>query len=201
MWMVEPHELYSRGSLPFSVQPIFYTIYDIVHNGRSSSWLLHSHKSPRNHSFLIQPVLVLSHHCIMSSATFLLLATAQGAYSHHSNMTCIICLQNKARHLHPLRDLTGKSLNFSSLLSPSLPQSLGLKDLISAANFFACTIFMISISASLSKLLLIIWPVFQIRDFQLVGQWAEGLKSILSPQVFQERCIFLLPGNTNNGQN
>ena len=24
-------------------------------------------------------------------------------------------------------------------------------------------------------------PVLQIRDFQLVGQWAEGLKGILSP--------------------
>ena len=24
-------------------------------------------------------------------------------------------------------------------------------------------------------------PLFQIRDFQLVGQWAEGLKGILSP--------------------
>ena len=33
-------------------------------------------------------------------------------------------------------------------------------------------------------------PVLQIRDFQLVGQWAEGLKGILSPQVVQKRCIF-----------
>ena len=31
--------------------------------------------------------------------------------------------------------------------------------------------------------------VFQVRDFQLVGQWAEGLNGILSPQVVQERCI------------
>ena len=43
-----------------------------------------------------------------------------------------------------------------SLLSSSL--SLGVKDLISAANFLVCTRFMISISASLSKLLLIISP-------------------------------------------
>ena len=124
MWMVEPRELYSRWGLPFSVQPIFHTTYNIVHNGRSSSWLLHSHISPSNHSFLIHPVLVLSHHCIMSSATFLLLATAQGAYCHHSNMTCIICLQHKARHLHPLRDLTGKSLNFSLVYFLHLCHSL-----------------------------------------------------------------------------
>ena len=44
-------------------------------------------------------------------------------------------------------------------------------------------------------------PVLQIRDFQLVGQWAEGLKGILSPQVVQERCIFLLPRSTKNGEN
>ena len=45
-----------------------------------------------------------------------------------------------------------------SLLSLSLLQSLGLKDLISAANFLAWTIFMTSIYASWSKLLLIISP-------------------------------------------
>ena len=43
-----------------------------------------------------------------------------------------------------------------SLLSLSLLQSLGLKELISAANFLVCTIFMISISVCLSKLPLII---------------------------------------------
>ena len=45
-----------------------------------------------------------------------------------------------------------------SLPCPSLLQSLGLKDLISAANVLACTIFMISISPSLSKLLFIFSP-------------------------------------------
>ena len=43
--------------------------------------------------------------------------------------------------------------------------------------------------------------VLQIRDFQLVGQWAEGLKGISSPQVVQERCIFLLSRSTKNGEN
>ena len=43
--------------------------------------------------------------------------------------------------------------------------------------------------------------VLQIREFQLVGQWAEGLKGILSPQVVQERCLFLLPRSTKNGEN
>ena len=44
-------------------------------------------------------------------------------------------------------------------------------------------------------------PVLQIRDFQLVGQWAEGLKGILRPQLVQESCIFLLPRSTKNGEN
>ena len=39
-------------------------------------------------------------------------------------------------------------------------------------------------------------PVLQIRYFQFVGQWAEGLKGILRCQVVQERCIFLLPRST-----
>ena len=43
--------------------------------------------------------------------------------------------------------------------------------------------------------------VLQIRDFQLVGQWAEGLNGILSPQVVQERCIFLLSKSIKNGEN
>ena len=43
--------------------------------------------------------------------------------------------------------------------------------------------------------------VLQIRDFQLVSQGTEGLKGILSPQVVQERCIFLLPRCTKNGEN
>ena len=43
--------------------------------------------------------------------------------------------------------------------------------------------------------------VLEIRDFQWGGQWAEGLKGILSPQVVQERCIFLLPRSTENGEN
>ena len=33
-------------------------------------------------------------------------------------------------------------------------------------------------------------PVLQIRDFQLVDQWAEGLKGILRPQLVQGSCIF-----------
>ena len=32
--------------------------------------------------------------------------------------------------------------------------------------------------------------MLQIRDFQLVGQWAEGLKGILRPQLVQESRIF-----------
>ena len=47
-----------------------------------------------------------------------------------------------------------------------------------------------------------IYIVLQIRDyFQLVGQWAERLKGILSPKVVQERCIFLLPRSTKNAEN
>ena len=38
--------------------------------------------------------------------------------------------------------------------------------------------------------------VLQIRDFQLVGQWAEGLR----PQLVQESCILLLPRSTKNGE-
>ena len=34
--------------------------------------------------------------------------------------------------------------------------------------------------------------VLQIRDFQLVGQWAEGLKGILRSQLVQKSYIFLL---------
>ena len=44
-------------------------------------------------------------------------------------------------------------------------------------------------------------PVLQIRDFQLISQRAEGVKGILSPQVVQKRCIFLLPRSTKNGEN
>ena len=47
-----------------------------------------------------------------------------------------------------------------SQLSPSLLQTLGHKDLISAANFLAFTIFMISISASL-KVQWQIWDILQ----------------------------------------
>ena len=50
--------------------------------------------------------------------------------------------------------------------------------------------------------LLTVWqwiPVLQIRDFQLVGQWAEGLKGILRPQLVQESCMFLLPRSAKNG--
>ena len=43
--------------------------------------------------------------------------------------------------------------------------------------------------------------VLQIRDFQLVSQWAESLKGILRPQLVQESCIFLLPRSTKNGEN
>ena len=45
--------------------------------------------------------------------------------------------------------------------------------------------------------------VLQIRDFQLVGQWAEGLKlkGIFRPQLVQESCIFLLPRSNKNGEN
>ena len=32
-----PQELYNRGDLPFSVQPIFHATFGTVHNGRSSS--------------------------------------------------------------------------------------------------------------------------------------------------------------------
>ena len=46
----------------FFFQPIFHATYTIVHNERSSSWLLHSHISPSNHSSVIQSVLILSHH-------------------------------------------------------------------------------------------------------------------------------------------
>ena len=42
--------------------------------------------------------------------------------------------------------------------------------------------------------------VLQIKDFQLVSQWAEGLKGILRPQLVQESCIFLLPRSTKNGE-
>ena len=42
--------------------------------------------------------------------------------------------------------------------------------------------------------------VFQIRDFQLVGQWAEGLKGISRSHLVQESCIFLLPRSTKNGE-
>ena len=43
--------------------------------------------------------------------------------------------------------------------------------------------------------------MLQIRDFQLAGQWAEGLKGILRPQLVQESCIFLLPRSTKTGEN
>ena len=43
--------------------------------------------------------------------------------------------------------------------------------------------------------------VLQIRDFQLVGQRAEGVKGILRLQLVQESCIFLLSRNTKNGEN
>ena len=38
--------------------------------------------------------------------------------------------------------------------------------------------------------------VLQIRDFQLVVQWAEGLR----PQLVKESCILLLPRSTKNGE-
>ena len=41
--------------------------------------------------------------------------------------------------------------------------------------------------------------MLQIRDFQLVSQWAEGLKGILRPQLVQESCMFLLPRSAKNG--
>ena len=41
-----------------------------------------------------------------------------------------------------------------------------------------------------------IYIVLQIRDFQLVGQWAEGLKGVLRPELVQQCCLFLLPKNT-----
>ena len=81
------------------------------------------------------------------------------------------CLQpsfkDDLRNLHPTQSTPSSSKKGSnweifecpfSLLSLSLLQSLGLKNLISAANFLAWTIFMTSISASWSKLLLIISP-------------------------------------------
>ena len=61
-WMVEPQQLYSRGGLPFYVQPIFHATSGIVHNRRSSSWLLHFPILSSNHSFIIHSLLVLSHH-------------------------------------------------------------------------------------------------------------------------------------------
>ena len=45
------------------------------------------------------------------------------------------------------------------------------------------------------------FSVLQIGNFQLVGQWAEGLKGILRPQLVQESCIFLLPRSTKSGEN
>ena len=44
-------------------------------------------------------------------------------------------------------------------------------------------------------------PMLQIRDFELVGQGAEGQKGILRPQLVQEICIFLLPRSTRSGEN
>ena len=66
-WMVEPQQLYSRGGLPFSVQPIFHATYSIVHNERSFSW--HSHISPNSQSFIIHSLLVLSHHVHILNGT------------------------------------------------------------------------------------------------------------------------------------
>ena len=83
---------------------------------------------------------------------FLPLATALGAYSSNSNITCLICLQHKAHHLYPKRDLTGKSLNSPLVyLLHHCCSFLVIKGLISEAIFFL-------LFASLSKLLLIILP-------------------------------------------
>ena len=84
---------------------------------------------------------------------FLPLATAQGAYHHHLNLTCIIWLQHKAHHLYAKMDPSRKPLN------SSLNYLLHHCDCsISATHFLVCAIFMISISACLNKLLLIISP-------------------------------------------
>ena len=158
-----PQELYNRGGLPFSVprnlrhctqwKIIFLTVafphitqYPLLRN-----------------SFSVSPLLSCAdfewHHWIMSSVILSSFGNSTG------------CLQPSfkydLRNLPPRRSTPSSSKKRSnweifefpfSLPCPSLLQSLGLMDLISAANVLACTIFMISISPSLSKLLFIFSP-------------------------------------------